>query len=134
MLTSQWYREKYLLDRMTFRDLTRAYILYPSIQIYAVLLALQYNRGLRGFPLFPCFSIARGRKYRGDAAGLSHSWNMLYIGLSYMGDTSIGRHGRQLCGNGFTMIITKIPMICGCCLEQVQPPCRRLLWPPSQLE
>ncbi len=38
MLTSQWYREKYHLDRMTVRDLLGAYISYPSIQMYFVLL------------------------------------------------------------------------------------------------
>jgi sterol desaturase/sphingolipid hydroxylase (fatty acid hydroxylase superfamily) len=38
VLTNQWYREKYLLDRMTFRDLMWAYVLYPSIQMYGVLL------------------------------------------------------------------------------------------------
>ncbi|MEX2491436.1 MAG: sterol desaturase family protein [Nitrospirales bacterium] len=38
MLTKQWYRAKYHLDRMVFRDLIWAYVSYPSIQIYAILL------------------------------------------------------------------------------------------------
>ena len=38
MLTKQWYREKYHLDRMGFRELVWAYVSYPSIQVYAILL------------------------------------------------------------------------------------------------
>ena len=132
MLTSQWYREKYLLDRMTFRDLMWAYVLYPSIQIYAVLLACSIVGAVVLFPYFPVSPL----RVAGSIVGLClliHSWNMLFIGLFYMGDTCIGRHGRQPCGNGFTMITTRIPMICECCLGQAQPPCRRLLWPPSLL-
>lgn len=53
MLTSQWYREKYLLDRMTFRDLMWAYVLYPSIQMYAVLLACSIMSAFVLFPYFP---------------------------------------------------------------------------------
>ena len=32
-----WKAEEYLLNRMTFRDLIRAYVTYPAIQVYAVL-------------------------------------------------------------------------------------------------
>ncbi len=38
VVTQQWYQEKYHLDRMSFRDLVWAYALYPSIQVYALLL------------------------------------------------------------------------------------------------
>lgn len=37
MLTSQWYQQKYHLDRMTVKDLIWAYVWYPSIQVYAAL-------------------------------------------------------------------------------------------------
>ncbi len=37
MSTKPWFREKYQLDRMNFRDLMWAYILYPTIQVYGVL-------------------------------------------------------------------------------------------------
>jgi sterol desaturase/sphingolipid hydroxylase (fatty acid hydroxylase superfamily) len=53
VLTSQWYREKYLLDRMTFRDLMWAYVLYPSIQMYGVLLACSIIGAVVLFPYFP---------------------------------------------------------------------------------
>jgi sterol desaturase/sphingolipid hydroxylase (fatty acid hydroxylase superfamily) len=33
-----WKGEEYLLNRMTFNDLIRAYVTYPAIQIYAVLI------------------------------------------------------------------------------------------------
>lgn len=35
-----WKEEEYLLNRMTFHDLVRAYVTYPGIQVYAVLLVL----------------------------------------------------------------------------------------------
>jgi len=38
MFTRPWYQEKYHLDKMTFRDLLWAYVSYPSIQFYAMLL------------------------------------------------------------------------------------------------
>ena len=38
MFKSQWYQQKYHLDRMNFRDLIWAYLCYPSIQIYFLLL------------------------------------------------------------------------------------------------
>lgn len=37
-MTGQWYQQKYHLDRMTFRDLVWAYMMFPSIQVYALLL------------------------------------------------------------------------------------------------
>jgi sterol desaturase/sphingolipid hydroxylase (fatty acid hydroxylase superfamily) len=38
MLKSQWYQQKYHLDRMSFRDLMWAYVSYPGIQVYFLLL------------------------------------------------------------------------------------------------
>ena len=40
VISQQWYQEKYHLDRMTFRDLVWAYVSYPSIQVYAILLVV----------------------------------------------------------------------------------------------
>lgn len=53
MLTHQWYREKYRLDRMAFRDLMWAYVLYPSIQVYGVLLISSIIIAVGIFPYFP---------------------------------------------------------------------------------
>lgn len=38
MLTGQWYQQKYHLDRMNLRELLWAYLSYPGIQIYFLLL------------------------------------------------------------------------------------------------
>ncbi|MDH4360023.1 MAG: fatty acid hydroxylase family protein, partial [Nitrospirota bacterium] len=38
MLKSRWYQQKYHLDRMSFRDLIWAYVSYPGIQVYFLLL------------------------------------------------------------------------------------------------
>lgn len=35
-----WKEEEYLLNRMTFRDLVRAYFTYPAIQVYLALIAI----------------------------------------------------------------------------------------------
>lgn len=35
-----WKEEEYLLNRMTFRDLVRAYFTYPAIQVYLVLIVI----------------------------------------------------------------------------------------------
>jgi sterol desaturase/sphingolipid hydroxylase (fatty acid hydroxylase superfamily) len=35
-----WKAEEYLLNRMTFDDLIRAYVTYPAIQVYAVLIVV----------------------------------------------------------------------------------------------
>ncbi|MEM8935747.1 MAG: sterol desaturase family protein [Pseudomonadota bacterium] len=35
-----WKEEEYLLNKMTFDDLVRAYITYPAIQVYAVLIVI----------------------------------------------------------------------------------------------
>jgi len=53
VLTRQWYREKYQLDRMTFRDLMWAYVLYPSIQVYAVLFISSIVIAVGIFSYFP---------------------------------------------------------------------------------
>lgn len=41
-----WKGEQYLLNRMTFRDLTRAYVTYPAIQVYAVIIVAALAGGL----------------------------------------------------------------------------------------
>jgi len=53
MLTKQWYREKYHLDRMVFRDLMWAYVSYPSIQIYAILLVSSIILAMVIYPNVP---------------------------------------------------------------------------------
>ena len=49
----QWYQEKYHLDRMTFRDLIRAYISYPSIQMYGVFLVCSVIIAMVIYPMYP---------------------------------------------------------------------------------
>ncbi len=48
-----WKAEEYLLNRMTFDDLVRAYVTYPAIQIYALILiaALVAGVATTGSPL-----------------------------------------------------------------------------------
>lgn len=41
-----WKEEEYLLNRMTFDDLVRAYVTYPAIQIYAAILVVALAVGL----------------------------------------------------------------------------------------
>ena len=41
-----WKEEEYLLNRMTFDDLFRAYVTYPAIQIYALILLIATAVGL----------------------------------------------------------------------------------------
>jgi sterol desaturase/sphingolipid hydroxylase (fatty acid hydroxylase superfamily) len=53
VLTRYWYREKYFLDRMVFRDLMWAYVSYPSIQMYGVLLVSSTVLALVIYPYFP---------------------------------------------------------------------------------
>ena len=53
MLTKQWYREKYHLDRMVFRDLMWAYVSYPSIQVYALLLVSSIILAIVVYPMAP---------------------------------------------------------------------------------
>ena len=51
--TKPWYREKYQLDRMNFRDLMWAYVLYPTIQVYGVLLLSSLIVAVGMFSSFP---------------------------------------------------------------------------------
>jgi sterol desaturase/sphingolipid hydroxylase (fatty acid hydroxylase superfamily) len=53
VLTKYWYREKYFLDRMVFRDLMWAYVSYPSIQMYGMLLVSSTVLALVIYPYFP---------------------------------------------------------------------------------
>ena len=41
-----WKEEEYLLNRMTFDDLVKAYITYPAIQIYALILVVALTVGI----------------------------------------------------------------------------------------
>lgn len=43
----RWRAQKYLLDRMTLRDLIRAYVTYPAIQVYALLAVVGLIVGIR---------------------------------------------------------------------------------------
>jgi len=52
VLTGQWYQQKYHLDRMTLRDLVWAYLSYPGIQIYFVLLLVSCVFALMLYPSF----------------------------------------------------------------------------------
>lgn len=40
-----WKEEEYLLNRMTFDDLVKAYVTYPAIQVYAVILVVSLIAG-----------------------------------------------------------------------------------------
>ncbi len=53
MLKQEWCQEKYHLDRMAFGDLMWAYVSYPSIQLYAILLVMSLLIGILVFPYFP---------------------------------------------------------------------------------
>lgn len=55
-----WKDEEYLLNRMTFEDLIRAYVTYPAIQAYAVLIvaALAFGIATTAAPLR--FALATG--------------------------------------------------------------------------
>lgn len=41
-----WKAEEYLLNRMTFKDLVRAYVTYPAIQVYAALIVITLGAGV----------------------------------------------------------------------------------------
>ena len=41
-----WKEQNYLLNRMTFKDLVRAYVTYPGIQVYAVIIIVGLIGGL----------------------------------------------------------------------------------------
>ena len=41
-----WKEEEYLLNRMTFNDLVRAYVTYPGIQVYAALIVVSLIVGV----------------------------------------------------------------------------------------
>ncbi len=57
MFTRPWYKEKYYLDKMTFRDLLWAYVSYPSIQFYAILLVSSLIVAAMIQPYFPASPI-----------------------------------------------------------------------------
>lgn len=57
-----WKEEEYLLNRMTFKDLVRAYVTYPAIQVYALLIviALVFGAGTTPSPLMFAAAIGAG--------------------------------------------------------------------------
>ncbi len=55
-----WKEEEYLLNRMTFNDLVRAYVTYPAIQVYAVLILITFFVGLFATDSLLRFALALG--------------------------------------------------------------------------
>ena len=53
-----WKEEEYLLNRMTFDDLVKAYVTYPAIQIYALIIAVALIVGLMTMTSLPLFLVA----------------------------------------------------------------------------
>ena len=53
-----WKEEEYILNRMTFDDLVRAYVTYPAIQIYAVIIAVAMVVGIITMTSIPLFLVA----------------------------------------------------------------------------
>jgi len=54
-----WKEEEYLLNRMSLQDLQRAYITYPGIQIYIVLLVVSLGASLALMPAYGLGAFAR---------------------------------------------------------------------------
>ncbi len=65
MVKNRWYKKKYHLDRMSFRDLVKAYVSYPGIQIYFLLVMAS---SMAGMVLYQ-----------------HHQLSLLLIGLSVLG-------------------------------------------------
>jgi len=55
-----WKAEEYLLNRMTFKDLARAYVTYPAIQVYAALIVLTLAGGAIAAQFYWRFAAAVG--------------------------------------------------------------------------
>ena len=55
-----WKEEEYLLNRMTFKDLVRAYVTYPGIQVYAVLVIVALITGVVAMTSWWRFGLAFG--------------------------------------------------------------------------
>lgn len=55
-----WKEEEYLLNRMTFGDLTRAFVTYPAIQVYAVITVAALIFGIVTTSSFLRFAAAIG--------------------------------------------------------------------------
>lgn len=71
-----WKDEEYLLNRMTYDDLIRAYVTYPGIQVYAALIVTSIVAGsilTRNFLLFGA-SIAAGALLFPIAWYVTHRW------------------------------------------------------------
>ena len=55
-----WKEEEYLLNRMTFKDLVRAYVTYPAIQIYVILVIAALAFGAVTTGALPLFLVSVG--------------------------------------------------------------------------
>ncbi len=53
MFSGQWYQQKYHLNRMTLKDLFWAYVLFPSIHVYGLLLLSSLVLGFHLHGKFP---------------------------------------------------------------------------------
>ena len=53
-----WKEEEYLLNRMTFDDLVKAYVTYPAIQIYALIIVAAMIVGIVTMTSFTLFAIS----------------------------------------------------------------------------
>ena len=60
MPQNRWYLQKYHLDRMTLRELLWAYLSYPSIQIYFLLLLASCVGGIVMYGYFPISPLLLG--------------------------------------------------------------------------
>ncbi|WP_375201859.1 sterol desaturase family protein [Hyphococcus sp.] len=53
-----WKEEDYLLNRMTFDDLVKAYVTYPAIQVYAVIVVAALVAGIATIQSIPLFLLS----------------------------------------------------------------------------
>ena len=53
-----WKEEEYLLNRMTFDDLLKAFVTYPAIQVYALVILLAMTSGVYFMTSFWMFAIS----------------------------------------------------------------------------
>lgn len=53
-----WKEEEYLLNRMTFDDLVKAYVTYPAIQVYALILIAALAAGIATIQSIPLFFLS----------------------------------------------------------------------------
>ncbi|MGD9850316.1 MAG: sterol desaturase family protein [Nitrospirales bacterium] len=98
MSSGRWYQKKYHLDRMTSRELIRAYFTYPGIQVYFLLFFLAVAGGLY-------------LHQQGLAAWSSLGWTVLATLLAYpfveYGVHRFILHGRYLYRSPWTAALWK---------------------------